>query len=102
MAWARFSLPTIGFDSHESLRLIQTGLKLDLKKGDLVTFVETEDGVLISRQEVVALKALREIGKSLKEKGISVEELMASGRDIRGDLLGEMFGIDSEKSADDN
>lgn len=76
--------------------------KLDLKKGDLVAFVETEDGVLISRQEVVALKALREIGKSLKEKGITFEELMTSGRDIRGDLLEEMYGIDSEKNVDDD
>jgi AbrB family looped-hinge helix DNA binding protein len=47
--------------------------KLGLKQGDLVAFVETEDGVLISPREAVALDTLREIGKSLKEKGITLE-----------------------------
>lgn len=72
--------------------------KLGLKKGDYVAFVETEDGVLISPREVVTMKALREIGVSLKEKGISLEELLASGRDIRAELLEEMYGIDVEQN----
>lgn len=76
--------------------------KLGLKKGDLVAFVETEDGVLISPREVVALKALREIGESLKARGITYEELMASGREIRGELLEEMYGIESENDIDDD
>lgn len=71
--------------------------RLGLKKGDYVAFVETEDGVLISRREVVTMKALREIGESLKEKGISLEELLESGRDIRAELLEEMYGIDAEQ-----
>jgi AbrB family looped-hinge helix DNA binding protein len=76
--------------------------ELGLKKGDLVAFVVTEDGVLISPREVVALKALREIGESLKAKGITPEELMASGREIRGELLEEMYGIDFEKDTNDD
>jgi AbrB family looped-hinge helix DNA binding protein len=32
--------------------------KLGLKKGDLVAFVETEQGVLLSPQEVIASEAL--------------------------------------------
>jgi len=71
--------------------------KLGLKKGDYVAFVETEDGVLISRREVVTMKALREIGESLKEKGISLEELLGSGRNIRAELLEEMYGIEAER-----
>ena len=71
--------------------------KLGLKKGDYVAFIETEDGVLISPREVVTMKALREIGESLKEKGIGLEELLASGRDIRTELLEEMYGIDAEQ-----
>lgn len=71
--------------------------KLGLKKGDYVAFVETEDGVLISRREVVTMKALREIGESLKEKGISLEDLLESGRDIRAELLEEIYGIDTEQ-----
>jgi len=69
--------------------------KLGLKKGDVVAFVETEDGVFISPREVVAMKALQKLGAMLKEKGITLEELMESGREIRGELLKEMYGLDS-------
>jgi len=70
--------------------------KLGIKQGDLIAFVETEDGVLISRREAVALGTLRAIGESLKEKGVTLEELMESGREIRGELLMEMYGLDPE------
>ena len=46
--------------------------KLNLKKGDLVTFVETENGVLIKPAELVAVEALDEIGRALKAKGYSL------------------------------
>ena len=36
--------------------------KWGLKKGDLVAFVETEQGVMISPQEVIATQALDQIG----------------------------------------
>lgn len=68
--------------------------KLGLKKGDLVAFIETDEGVLISPREAVALDALRKIGESLKEKGITLEEMIESGREIRGKLTKEMYGID--------
>jgi AbrB family looped-hinge helix DNA binding protein len=41
--------------------------KLNLRKGDLVTFVETEEGVVIKPAEVVVSEALDEIGRALKE-----------------------------------
>src|SRR3712207_1503301 len=68
--------------------------KLGLKKGDLVAFVETEDGVLISPREVVVAKALEQIGAALQEKGITLEELMDDGRKIRGELVKELYGLD--------
>ena len=71
--------------------------KLGLEKGDVVAFVETERGVLISPQEVVAMEALDQIGEALKEQGISLEEMIASGRDIRGQLLEEEYGLEAEK-----
>jgi len=71
--------------------------KLGLKKGDYVAFVETDQGVLISPQEIVAQEALEEIGQILKEKGLTLEELIQSGREIRGNLIREEYGIDSEK-----
>ncbi len=41
--------------------------KWDLEKGDLVAFVETERGVIISPQEAVAVDALDRIGEALRE-----------------------------------
>lgn len=67
--------------------------RLGLKKGDLVAFVETDQGVLISPREVVAMEALDELGRILQEKGITQEDLMQSGREIRGELLREMYGL---------
>jgi antitoxin PrlF len=67
--------------------------KLGLKRGDLVAVMETPDGVFITPQQVVATKALDRIGDVLKEQGLSVDELIASGREIRGELLEETYGI---------
>jgi AbrB family looped-hinge helix DNA binding protein len=71
--------------------------KLGLKKGDYVAFIETDQGVLISPQELVAQEALEEIGQILKEKGLTLEELIEAGREIRGNLLQEEYGLDQEK-----
>jgi antitoxin PrlF len=67
--------------------------KLGLKRGDLVAVMETTEGVFITPQQVVATKAFDSIGNILKEQGVSLEELIASGRDIRTDLLQEAYGI---------
>ena len=67
--------------------------KWDLEKGDLVAFVETEHGVVVSPRETVAMEALDRIGEVLRERGITLEELIADGREIRGDLLEEEYGI---------
>src|SRR3712207_3591786 len=67
--------------------------KLGLKKGDFVAFLETERGVLITPREVVATETLEKLGVLLKEKGISLEDLMDSGRDIRGKLIEEEYGL---------
>ena len=42
--------------------------KLGIKKGDYVAFVETDQGILITPQEVVAMEALDRIGEALKEQ----------------------------------
>lgn len=68
--------------------------KMGLKKGDQVAFTETDEGILISSREMVAMKALEKLGAMLKEKGITLEELMESGQEIRGDLVKEMYGLD--------
>lgn len=72
--------------------------KLGLKKGDLVTFVETEQGIIIKPAEVIVTEALDEIGKILKEKGLSLEQVVERGRDIRGKLIEKEYGV-SDSSA---
>ncbi len=71
--------------------------KLGLKKGDLVAFVETEDGVLISPREVVVAKALEQIGAALQEKGITLEQLMEDSHTIRGQLIEEKNGLRTDE-----
>jgi len=72
--------------------------RLDLKKGDLVTFVETEEGVIIKPAEIVVSTALDEIGEALKERGLSLEELIERGREIRDDLIKDEYDIEEAES----
>jgi antitoxin PrlF len=67
--------------------------KLGLKRGDLVAVMETPEGVFITPQQVVATKALDSIGNILKEQGLSLEEVISSGRELRTDTLQETYGI---------
>ena len=66
--------------------------KLGLKRGDLVAVMETPEGVFITPQQVVAAKALDSIGDILKDQGLALEELIASGRQARTDVLQETYG----------
>jgi AbrB family looped-hinge helix DNA binding protein len=66
--------------------------KLGLKKGDLVAVEETPTGLLITPQKVVALQALDRIGEILREQGLTLEELIDSGAEIREELVREQYG----------
>ena len=74
--------------------------QLGLEKGDLVAVVATPEGVLITPQEVVASKALDEIGAILPEQGLSLEELIEAGRDGRDELVREQYGIEPASQSD--
>ena len=65
--------------------------KLGLKRGDLVAVMGTPEGVFITPQQVLATKALDRIGDILKEKGVSLEELINSGAQIRNQLSKRRF-----------
>jgi AbrB family looped-hinge helix DNA binding protein len=67
--------------------------KLGLKKGDVVSVVETPEGLLIAPQELVAARALDRIGEALKANGLSLEDLIDSGREERGELIKERYGL---------
>jgi len=70
--------------------------KYGLKRGDIVTFIETEEGLLISPRKALAMKLLDEIGEALKEKGVSLDELIESGREIRQQIYDEKHARDAE------
>jgi bifunctional DNA-binding transcriptional regulator/antitoxin component of YhaV-PrlF toxin-antitoxin module len=82
-------------------RIDETGLNLPLEwfrkygltEGDEVAIVETEQGLVVLPRVTAAMNALTEIGKSLQEKGITLDELMKRGRNIWGDSLREKYGI---------
>lgn len=71
---------------------IELRRKLGIEEGGVVAFIETENGILISPQEVLAMDALDRVGSVLKERGISLEELIESGRQIRGQMFEEDYG----------
>ena len=66
---------------------------LGIKKGDLVAITETPDGILITPQEVIAMRALDRIGEALRERGLTLEELIESGREERGKHIEERYGL---------
>jgi len=69
--------------------------KYGLKKGDVVSFIETENGLMVLPGESIITNALDEIGETLKEQGITLEQLMDDGRTIRGEMLKELYGLES-------
>ena len=75
---------------------IELRRKLGIEEGGVVAFIETKDGILISPREVLAMDALDRIGEVLREQGISLEELIESGREIRGQMVGEEYGLKVE------
>jgi len=75
---------------------IELRRKLGIEEGGVVAFIETEDGVLISPREVLTMDALDRIGEVLREQGVSLEELIASGREIRGRMVEEEYGLEVE------
>jgi AbrB family looped-hinge helix DNA binding protein len=68
--------------------------KYGLKQGDRVVVRETTEGLLISPQTEALDALLDEIGDELRAQGVTLDDLMRDGREIRTDLLREMYGIE--------
>ncbi len=75
---------------------IELRRKFGIEEGGIVAFIETEEGILISPREVLAMDALDRIGEALKEQGVTLEELIESGREIRGQSVKEEYGLGAE------
>jgi AbrB family looped-hinge helix DNA binding protein len=73
----------------------------NLNKGDEVVFERTSEGWLVRKREADPLKLLDELGAVLAARGITLEELIASGRDIRADIVREQYGLDEDDDAAD-
>ena len=71
--------------------------KLNLKKGDLVTFVETPEGIVIKPAAVVANEALDELAQALQAKGVTLDDLLERGREIRGQLAQEKYELGDDE-----
>lgn len=71
--------------------------RLGLKKGDLVAVTETSEGLLITPQEMLAAQDIAQVNVALQEYGLSLEEIIESGREIRAQIIKEKYGLDAGK-----
>jgi len=76
----------------------RAAVAVKLRKGDYVSFVETENGVMIRPAEVLVAETLDKIGKVIKEKGIDLDELIESGREIRQEIYNEKYAQETDGS----
>jgi len=67
--------------------------QLNLKKGDLVTFVSTEHGVVIKTLDHAAQDLLAVLEKDLAARGIRVSDVLARARMVGADVLTRDFNL---------
>lgn len=73
----------------------------ELNKGDSVVFERTAEGWLIRKEEPDPMKLLNELGSLLAARGVTLDELIASGRDIRSEIVREQYGVEPEDDEPD-
>jgi AbrB family looped-hinge helix DNA binding protein len=74
--------------------------KLGVRKGSTIAFVETADGrIEVRALEADVMAALDEIGAALREKDITLEQMIEDGRAIRKRLYQERYGKKSSAQA---
>ena len=57
-----------------------------LEKGDMVIFIDTEDGILIKPAKLVLAESLDAIGKELREKGVNLDTWNRLSEESREEL----------------
>lgn len=67
-----------------------------IRQGDLIALFETPNGVLIVPRDAELDNALGSIGDALREQGVSLDDLIESGRAIREDLMREIYGLEAK------
>lgn len=78
-------------------RLIALPKGLEVNPGDIVAFESTDSGILLIPQNAELNAALDELGAALLAQGLDLETLIEDGREIRDELLLELYGIDPER-----
>ena len=68
--------------------------KLGLQPGDLVSVIETPEGLLLTSRRVEIERDLARADAELAEHGLSIDELVESGREIRAEIVKERYGLD--------
>lgn len=71
-----------------------------LRKGDTVIFERTDSGWVVRKEEPDPMKLLDELGALLAAQGIALDDLIASGRDIRGEIVRERYGVEGDDEPD--
>ena len=67
--------------------------QMNLKKGDLVTFVSTENGVVIKTLDLAADDLLTTLGNSLQARGIQIVDMIARSQKVGADVLTREFNL---------
>lgn len=72
-----------------------------LRVGDAVVFEQTDEGWLIRPDEGDPMRRLNELGALLTAQGITLDELIAAGREMRGEIVRERYGMRDEDETTD-
>jgi AbrB family looped-hinge helix DNA binding protein len=71
--------------------------RLNLKKGDLVTFVSTENGVVIKSLDLASEDLLKALSKMLQARGIDLDEVLRRSQQVSADTLAKEFKLQSDE-----
>jgi AbrB family looped-hinge helix DNA binding protein len=71
--------------------------QLNLKKGDLVTFVSTENGVVIKTLDLAADDLLAVLAKTLQARGVQIVDVLARSQKVGADALAKEFNLRTEE-----
>ena len=70
---------------------------LGVKSGGGVLLYHAEQGVLVTTKKIMANWFLDRIGDELREAGVTLEELIESGAEIRQQIYDEKYAVRSEE-----
>jgi hypothetical protein len=69
--------------------------ELGLESDDEIWAVQTDEGLLLTTREALEDREFAEVEAELGKHGLSLDEIVESGREMRGELLKERYGIDA-------